>query len=59
MISNFETCPHCTAKGYSAIMMRLRGHTPLITRSDGKSYHLLLFAACSDAGVKSSGTGMS
>ncbi len=43
MVSNFETCPHCKAKGNSGIMVRLKEHTPLITRSDGKNYHLLLF----------------
>lgn len=43
MVSNFEICPHCKAKGNSGIMMRLYEHTPLITRSDGKNYHLLLF----------------
>jgi len=55
MVSNFETCPHCKAKGYSGIMMRLYSHTPLITRSDGKNYHLLLFDGPSIWYAKSGG----
>jgi hypothetical protein len=43
MVSDFDICPHCKTKGNSGIMMRLNQDTPLTTRSDGKSYHLLLF----------------
>ena len=44
MHKEFDKCPHCTVAGKSGIMMRLEAKTPLISRSDGKNYHLFLFS---------------
>lgn len=43
MLSNFSICPHCTAKGNSGVIMKMQERTKLISRSDGKSFHLFLF----------------
>ena len=43
MLSNFETCPHCVAKGKSGSIWRMYERTPLISRSDGTTFHLILF----------------
>jgi hypothetical protein len=43
MLSNFETCPHCVAKGKSGSIWRMHERTPLISRSDGTTFHLTLF----------------
>lgn len=43
MFKNFDTCPHCRAKGKPAKLGRLRVDTPVISRSDGSQFHLALF----------------
>ena len=43
MLSNFETCPHCLAKGKSGSIWRMYERTPQISRSDGTTFHLILF----------------
>ena len=39
---NFNLCPHCTLHGQQALLDRLCEGIPMISRSDGKSFHLLL-----------------
>jgi len=43
MFKNFDTCPHCKAKGKPTKLRRLRVDTPVISRSDGSQFHLALF----------------
>ncbi len=43
MVSNFDSCPHCSAKGTAGILVRLNENTPVVRRSDGKTFHLFLF----------------
>lgn len=38
---NFSTRPHCAAKGDSGMIVRMTESSPLISRSDGSTYHLL------------------
>ncbi len=39
---NFNLCPHCVLLGQQALLARLCEGLPMISRSDGKTYHLLL-----------------
>ena len=39
---NFNLCPHCQLQGEQALLGRLCEGLPMISRSDGKLYHLLL-----------------
>ena len=39
---NFSTCPHCESKGRAGIVVRITENTPLISRSDGTTFHLFL-----------------
>lgn len=39
---NFTICGHCLAKGSPGRVPRLTSETPLVSRSDGKTYHLFL-----------------
>jgi len=39
---NFNVCPHCEGRGEEAFLSRLSEGMPMISRSDGKTFHLLL-----------------
>jgi hypothetical protein len=39
---NFNLCPHCQLRGDQALLGRLCEGLPMISRSDGTSFHLLL-----------------
>jgi len=39
---NFNLCPHCMFHGQEALLHRLCEGLPMISRSDGETYHLLL-----------------
>jgi hypothetical protein len=39
---NFNVCPHCEWNGEEALLFRLSEGIPMISRSDGRNYHLLL-----------------
>jgi hypothetical protein len=39
---NFNFCPHCAHLGQQSFLDRLREGMPMISRSDGRSYHLYL-----------------
>ena len=39
---NFNVCPHCILHGKQSLLCRLREGIPMISRSDGKTFHLLL-----------------
>lgn len=39
---NFNLCPHCLRSGREAVLPRLCESIPMISRSDGQSFHLLL-----------------
>jgi hypothetical protein len=39
---NFNVCPHCESRGEDALLSRLSEGIPMISRSDGKNYHLVL-----------------
>jgi hypothetical protein len=39
---NFNICPHCAHRGEDALLCRLSEGMPMISRSDGKTFHLLL-----------------
>jgi hypothetical protein len=39
---NFNLCPHCTGRGEQGLLCRLCEGIPMISRSDGKNFHLLL-----------------
>ena len=39
---NFNLCPHCISHGQQALLCRLCEGIPMISRSDGESFHLLL-----------------
>jgi len=43
MFSNFDSCPHCSGKGRTGVLPRLNESTPVVNRTDGKSFHLFLF----------------
>ncbi len=39
---NFNVCPHCESRGEGALLSRLSEGIPMISRSDGMNFHLLL-----------------
>jgi hypothetical protein len=39
---NFLICPHCNAHGLQRRIVRATEQTPLVSRSDGRTYHLFL-----------------
>jgi hypothetical protein len=39
---NFGVCPHCQKKGAPFLLERLNNAGPMISRSDGDSFHLVL-----------------
>ena len=39
---NFNLCPHCIFQGEQGLLCRLCEGMPMISRSDGKTFHLLL-----------------
>jgi hypothetical protein len=39
---NFGVCPHCQRKGAPFLLDRLNDAGPMISRSDGESFHLVL-----------------
>jgi hypothetical protein len=39
---NFNFCPHCEQRGEGPLLLRLTEGIPMISRSDGKNFHLLL-----------------
>jgi hypothetical protein len=39
---NFNVCPHCEWNGEEALLLRLSEGIPMISRSDGRNFHLLL-----------------
>jgi hypothetical protein len=39
---NFNVCPHCESNGEEAFLSRLSEGIPMISRSDGRNFHLLL-----------------
>ncbi len=39
---NFNICPHCSVHGEQTMLRRIREGMPMISRSDGKTFHLLL-----------------
>ena len=39
---NFNVCPHCQSLGEQPLLARLCESVPMISRSDGSSFHLLL-----------------
>jgi hypothetical protein len=44
MLKDFDSCPHCRAANKNGIIKRLEGKTPMISRSDGSSFHVYLFS---------------
>jgi hypothetical protein len=39
---NFNVCPHCALQGKQSLLCRRCEGIPMISRSDGKTFHLLL-----------------
>jgi hypothetical protein len=39
---NFNLCPHCVFHGQQALLCRMCEGMPMISRSDGRHFHLLL-----------------
>jgi hypothetical protein len=39
---NFNFCPHCEWNGEEALLSRLSEGIPMVSRSDGRNFHLLL-----------------
>ena len=39
---NFNLCPHCVSTGQQALLCRVCEGSPMISRSDGETFHLLL-----------------
>jgi len=39
---NFNLCPHCSSNGRPTLLSRLCEGMPMISRSDGETFHLLL-----------------
>jgi len=39
---NFNLCPHCVLHGQQAVLCRFCEGLPMISRSDGETFHLLL-----------------
>jgi|SRR5580704_13141671 hypothetical protein len=42
LFRNFGICPHCQKKGGPFLLDRLNDEGPMISRSDGESFHLVL-----------------
>jgi hypothetical protein len=42
LLRNFNLCPHCLQQGQPGPLLRLRESMPMISRSDGHSFHLVL-----------------
>ena len=42
LLSNFQYCPHCEKNGRPPIIQRLNEGGPVVSRSDGESFHLIL-----------------
>jgi hypothetical protein len=42
LFRNFSVCPHCQKKGGPFLLERLNDEGPMISRSDGESFHLVL-----------------
>ncbi len=42
MYKDFSVCPHCQAKGMPGHVLPATVNTPLVSRSDGTSFHLFL-----------------
>jgi hypothetical protein len=42
MYRNFGICPHCQKKGSPYLLERLNDSGPMISRSDGETFHLVL-----------------
>src|SRR5579859_6106342 len=42
LLRNFQVCPHCERLGRQSIVERLDERGPVISRSDGESFHLVL-----------------
>ena len=40
---NFNICPHCTANGRIDVIERLDERGPMISRSDGQNFHLVMW----------------
>src|SRR5260370_8950216 len=43
MFKNFDSCPHCRAKGLPGTLWRLESETPVVNRAAGPPFHLVLF----------------
>lgn len=39
---NFNLCPHCIHRGEQGLLCRMCESMPMISRSDGKTFHVLL-----------------
>ena len=39
---NFNLCPHCEQLGRAPLLVRMSEGMPMISRSDGRSFHLVL-----------------
>ena len=39
---NFNLCPHCIGQGRESLLCRICEGCPMISRSDGRTFHLLL-----------------
>ncbi|HUI53056.1 MAG TPA: hypothetical protein VLX60_14825 [Terriglobales bacterium] len=39
---NFNLCPHCEQLGEDPLLLRMSESMPMISRSDGKDFHLVL-----------------
>lgn len=42
VIRNFQSCPHCEKKGCNPFVERISDCAPIISRSDGETFHLIL-----------------
>jgi hypothetical protein len=42
LFRNFQSCPHCERMGRYPIIERLNEAGPVVSRSDGKTFHLVL-----------------
>jgi hypothetical protein len=42
LFRNFQSCPHCEKRGCNPFVERINDVAPLISRSDGETFHLVL-----------------
>jgi hypothetical protein len=42
LFRNFQLCPHCEKNGRNPIVERINDCAPIISRSDGETFHLVL-----------------